>query len=789
LPRYPTALLAGLGLAVIVAGALVYRRQMLAYGEFRSRVITDRNGLVLRTMLSDREGTSVWTSLEEMPSHLVDATLVAEDKRFYYHPGVDPIAVARAAWRNIRSGRIVGGGSTLTQQLVRIIRGYPRTFPNKLMEAGEAVLLEAVTTKREILAHYLNRAPYGGQAFGVAAAARLYFDKPVSHLTLAEAAFLAGLPQSPTRLDPYRHFERARARQRWVLKRLAQEGRASNHAVSLAMSEPLALIPKERRFQAPHFTDWVLSRLPRMNPRQESTIKTTLDLPLQRDLQKLLATHVRRLKTGNVSNGSAIVMDNRTGQILAMVGSADYFSNEIDGQVNGALAPRPPGSTWKPVTYALALERGMTPASIIPDIPLHAMTEGGDFTPRNYDERFHGPVRLRTALACSYNVPAVRILEQVGTEVLLSRLRRLGFDFLEKPAAYYGLGLTLGGAEASLLQLARAYSAFANNGLFKREQILLDPGPAAAGETPEPVFSPSVAHLITDILADNDARAPAFGAYSALTLPFPCAAKTGTSKNYRDSWTMGFTKDYTVGVWIGNFDGTPSKGLTGSTAAGPLFRDIMVHLHRGQRPKSFEAPAALTKARVCPRSGRRASKNCPSTIVEEFLPGTEAAQVCDVHQVVEIDSRNGLLASKTCGEEWVAKGLFEVYPPIYRLWSLEHDVPTPPTRFSDLCQEPPQGFREPKVPPAPIAVAYPDAGDVFVRDPVLRPQFQTLKLTPEVGHDADIVEWLVDGKVFQRVGAPYTVRWPLVPGKHALRIRARVRGRWSESPPVPITVL
>lgn len=760
---------------------------MLSYREFRSLRLTDRNGLPLRTVLSDREGTSAWTPLDEISPYLSEATIAAEDKRFFRHPGVDPFAISRAVRQNIRSRRVVAGGSTLTQQFVRIVRDYPRNLPGKVAEAAEAVLFELVTSKKEVLAHYLNRAPYGNQSFGIAAAAGIYFDKPPAHLSLAESAFLAGLPQSPTRFDPYRHPRRARKRQRWVLKRMLATGRIDRRDFELASREPLALVPKERRFQAPHFADWVLSRLPHNKRGRLSVVRTSLDLPLQQELEKMVSTHVRTLKRAGIGNGSAVVLDNHTGEVLAMVGSADYFDEATAGQVNGALAPRPPGSTWKPFTYALAVERGMTAASIIADIPLHAMTMSGDFTPRNYDERFHGPVRLRTALACSYNIPAVRVLEQVGVEVLLNRLRRAGFRFLTRPASHYGLGLTLGGAEASLLQLARAYSALANDGMYSEEKTVLSsaiaPGPA------EPVFLPAVAHVITDILSDDDARAPAFGAYSALSFPFPCAVKTGTSKNFRDSWTIGYTKDYTVGIWLGNFDGTPSKGLTGASAAAPLFRNVMMHLHRSRRPDAFGEPVGLAKEHICPRSGHKASPTCPTTITEKFVPGTAPHETCGVHQLVEIDSRNGLLARDTCEPQWVEKGLFEVYPPIYSTWSIEHDVPIPPLRYSPLCvddgKEEPAAVRQARS----VRVTYPDAGDVFVRDPVLRSEFQTLLLTPEVSHGADMVEWIVDGESFAKVSAPYTARWPLAPGRHRIKVRARIGGKWMTGAPIAITVL
>jgi penicillin-binding protein 1C len=703
---------------------------------------------------------------------------------------MDPLSVALALSQHARYVKFVSGGSSITQQLVRAGRNAPRTFPNKLIEAAQAVLLELVTSKRTILTHYLNRAPYGNQCYGVGAASELYFNRPPSRLSLAQAALLAGLPQSPTRFYPYLHFARALQRQLWVLGQMLNDGFISKEAYAQAIAEPLTFVPKEQLFHAPHFCDWVLAQLPPGGGLRE--IRTTLDLRLQTDLEALVATTVKRLKSEQVSNASVVVLDNRTRDVLAMVGSADYFNRDNDGQVNGALAPRPPGSTWKPFTYGLALERGLPASTVLPDLALHAATENGDFSPRNYDESYHGPVRMRTALACSYNIPAVRVLERIGPEALLNRLRQAGFAFLTKPAEFYGLGLTLGGAEASLLQLTQAYAALADRGSFQPARCLLN----AALPPPATIFSPDVAYLLTDILSDNDARAAAFGTNSSLRLPFQCAVKTGTSKNYRDSLTIGYTTDYTVGVWVGNFDGKPMKRVAGSTGAALFFRDVMFRLYPRDYPQSFTPPQSLVSARVCPNSGLLPSPSCPATIQELFLDGTVPTRVCDVHRSLRIDRRNGLLASEDCGDENVRTDLFEVYDPMYRLWMAEHRIPEAPTRVSPLCRPAPSALPaadaasdSPVVDVAAFAISFPNNGDVFVIDPVLRREYQTLLLKSQVGRGVEWIEWLVDGKVFQKVTAPFSARWPLSEGSHRFKIRTKIGERVTESRPITVKVL
>ena len=397
----------------------------------------------------------------------------------------------------------------------------------------------------------MNRVPYGNLAFGAEAAARLYFGKPASGLSLAESAFLAGLPRSPSASNPYAAPGPALARQRRILRSMAGLGWAGEEETVRALAEPLDLQAPAAAFRAPHFCEEVLAELGPEKRLRLSGARTTLDLALQEKVESLVRRHIDPLASQGITNAAVVVLENETGGILSLVGSKDFFAPANAGQVDGARAARQPGSALKPFTYALALERGLTAASLIADEPTGFAAPGGRFAPRNYDRLFHGRVRMRSALACSYNVPAVATLESVvGTETFYRTLRALGFDGLSRPPSFYGAGLVLGNGEITLLELARAYRALARAGAFGRERRILETVDRSGFRPPSPepeadvaVLSPAAAFIVTDILADADARVPAFGYGSPLSLPFPCASKTGTSKDYRDNWTVGYTED------------------------------------------------------------------------------------------------------------------------------------------------------------------------------------------------------------------------------------------------------
>ncbi|MER3525260.1 MAG: penicillin-binding protein 1C, partial [Ignavibacteria bacterium] len=668
---------------VVVSFFLPLDHQLFSPTRTTSLRIVDRHGVLLREVLSEQEGRGRWSALEEISPHMVDAMIAGEDARSFLHPGVDLLAVLRAAWQNMKAHRIVSGGSTITMQVVRSVYPIPRTLFGKLREIWYALRLERMLAKRHILEQYLNRVTFGYQAVGVDAAATMYFGKPPSQLSIPESAFLAAIPNAPAHNDPYRRMERVRLRQRYILARMEQEGFITPDERRRAEDDPLVLTPRTASFKAPHFTTMILQQLSADERSQLREIRTTIDQNIHQNIQKsaelLVQAHLQRLRNHHVGNAALVVIDNTKHELLALVGSRDFFDTTAHTQVNGALALRQPGSAIKPFTYGVALINGMTASTLLADIPRSPNEHEVDFLPENYDRRYHGPVRLRVALACSYNVPAVRLVEQFGEELLLSTLHTAGIVSLNKPSAFYGVGLTLGNGEVTLLELSNAYSALACGGMYAPLEMVLDVHfVKRAAETPavgktqawrfggevQRVFSPQVAFILTDILSDAQARAPAFGANSSLTLPFPCAAKTGTSKDYRDNWAIGYTPRYTVGVWVGNFDATPMKLVSGITGAAPLMRDMLLALHRTEHaPAAFERHPRLVEVKICPRSGMKPGRHCPGEVHELFLAGTEPRTVCEVHRAFRIDVQSGLLASHSTPRGRIPERVYECFPP------------------------------------------------------------------------------------------------------------------------------
>jgi penicillin-binding protein 1C len=575
-----------------------------------SLVLTDREGRPLRETRSG-EAFGKPVPLARIPPLVQHAFLAAEDKRFYSHRGVDGIATARAARDGLRKGRIVSGASTISQQLIKIAEPRPRTWRTKIIEAASALRLELAWSKARILEEYLNRVDLGNLNFGAAAAADFYFGKPLADLTPAEAALIAGLPKNPTRLNPHRAIDRARARQRTVLRRMLANGWLDQRAFERALAEPAMVRPPRRVFRAPHFVDLVL----READATARTARTTLDLGLQEFVEARLGEQMRELRSKSVSNGAVVVIENATGGVLALAGSEDYFSPAA-GQVNAAWMPRSAGSTLKPFTYLPTLEGGATAATVLADIPTEFTTAAGTYRVENYQRQFSGPVSLRQALACSLNVPAVQTLDEIGGPgVLQRRLKSFGFTTIERPAAEYGLGLAIGNAGVRLLELTNAYAGLARMGQMRPWSLFADEAARLSWQAAEP----RACWVLADILADNAARAPAFGLHSPLRCEFPVAAKTGTSTDYRDNWSIGYTPEFTVGVWVGNFDGSPMREVSGVSGAAPLMRAVFHHLKARHRITWFSTPPDVIEAHVEPLTGHRVSQPTAFSRREKFL--------------------------------------------------------------------------------------------------------------------------------------------------------------------------
>jgi penicillin-binding protein 1C len=747
------------GAASLVAAVLWLRCGPLPAGLLdapvaESTLVVDRRGVPLYEALSGDGTRSLQLSVDTIPGIVASATVAAEDHRFWRHYGVDPIAIGRAVKRNLAERGVVEGGSTISQQVAKLLllrRGASRQrgWSAKVKETIIALRLEHRLSKREILATYLNLAAYGNQITGLERASRAYFGVESKMLTPAQAAFLAGLPQRPSTFNPYRNEALALSRQRVVLRRMVAAGALSSAEAEHARQERLHLARTGRPFLAPHFVEMVLAEAASPRPAR---IQTTLDAGLQEDIAGIINSHRASLRRHGAANVAVVVLDNARGEWLAWEGSGDYFDAERGGSINGPRALRQAGSTLKPFTYALAFEQGFTPATVLPDVPMHFPTaeEGVVYSPRNYDGRYRGPLLARAALAGSENVPAVSLASELGVPALLRFLRRAGFSTFEQNAAHYGLGLTLGNAEVRLDELVAGYAALARGGQWLSPSYL--PRPSSAGGE-RGLVSPRTAFWITDVLSDDDARAYIFGRGSSLEFPFPVAVKTGTSQAYHDNWTIGYTRRMTVGVWVGNFNRRPLRNSSGVTGAAPIFQAVMLAAHKrsGDIDEPLAAPdPSLQQREICALSGEAANSWCPVRRREWLLVGRESVP-CSWHHL----SKEGLLV---------------VWPPQYREWARRHGIDTAAQPRREGMTIVPALHKAPRHTHPPrrvLELANPPSGATYLIDPTLRRDFQTLPLRV-VAPAPTTVEWRVDGEIIGTASSESALEWPLRPGRHTM---------------------
>lgn len=563
-----------------------------------SPVITDRKGVPMARLVLPSSQRATPVSFDDVPGDVVTCTLAAEDKRFWKHGGVDLLAIVRAAWDMLRKREVISGASTITQQLIKISSpATERTVVRKMYESLAAMQLERRWTKQEILTAYLNRLDYGNRSIGVAEAARFYFQKPLADLSLAECALLAGLPQGPSMLNPLRHPKRALERRQVVLARVGLAGVIDRERVQRAMAEPVGLHPLQARPIAP----WL--RNVSLPEGALGRVRSTLDAALQKGVEDIVREEVNRLRHANLRHAAVVVLRNESAEIMALVSSADWHDPR-GGQINGAFAPRSPGSALKPFTYLLALGEGQrSSVSLLADVPSPFRTRQGVDLPQNYDRTYRGPVLLRDALACSLNVPALRELNRLGgPRKLHELLTRWGLNTLGDDPEAHGLGLTLGNAPVRLIELTGAYATLARGGVHL-PPVLFGGRDVVVGETDG--LSSGDCMVIADILADDVARAPVFPRGGPLDLPFPCAVKTGTSSDFRDNWCVGFTKDFTVGVWAGNFENQPMKEISGVDGAAPIFQRVMRRIHTENQAQWCEMPGDWVQVTVDARNGKQ----------------------------------------------------------------------------------------------------------------------------------------------------------------------------------------
>ncbi len=790
--RVIVGLLGMLGVIMLAVAAYVATipipNDLMAAAPAESTRILDRNGRLLAEIPAGGYHDSV--AITAMPPALIDATLAAEDISFFSNPGVDPGGIVRALFLDVQHmGGQLYGGSTLTQQLVRNLLLTPderrsTSVTRKIHEAALAIRLTRLLPKSTILALYLNNVYYGNLAYGVDAASEIYFGRPVNTLDLAQAALLAGLPRAPSLYDPLRHLEAAKSRQHQILHLMIAHGLISASEEHQAMTEALIFVSGVNKTgEAPHFIAYVLDVLEGVlgteRVRQGGlTVRTSLDLDLQHQAERIVARRVAALADHNAHNGALVAIDPRTGEVLALVGSAAWHNARISGEVDVALSQRQPGSAIKPFTYVAAFQDGLSPATVIADVPRSFPTkEGTGYTPQNYDLQFHGMVSLRVALASSLNVPSVALLQRVGLAHMLGVAHAMGITTMND-AGRYGLSLTLGGGEVRLFDLTSAYGVLATGGVRHPPLVLLDVRDAtghellegrsdAGGQVLGP-HGPQIAYLITDILSDPAARLIGFGEGSQLELPgredhFGAAVKTGTTTDWRDNWTVGYTPDLVVGAWVGNADNSPMRDVSGVTGAAPIWHDMMQSALQGKPARSFARPPGLHTLLVCADSGKLPGLACPHLSLETFLEGQEPRQTDASWQYIKVDSVTGQAATAHTPASRVVSRLYRIFPPEAQAWARANGYPVPPLPGDEETG----GGRTPA-----LVLSSPSPLSVYQISPSLPRGDQRILLSAEAPDGAvRKLSLTVDGQIVGTFsGPPYSTDWILQPGVHDIAV-------------------
>jgi penicillin-binding protein 1C len=744
-----------------------------------STLVTDRNGRPLTEVeggdRDDRFG--YWPLPDVLPLRLAIATRETEDRHFYEHDGVHWPSVARAAWQNVTNLHVVSGASTIAMQVARMQSGRGRGLLAKAKEMVEAEVLVDDYGHDAVLRHYLTIAPYGARVHGAARASRYYFDKPVEDLSWLQAAWLAGLPQQPTRMGPFSPGSRARGllRAQRILRTLHARGYLNDHELQVALDSDLGVVDKRPRPEiALHYAMKVADDVRRARRNQAGLVQvqSSLDLDVQTTTLDVARRNLARVAKAGAGNTSAVVVDADSGDVLAWVGAADYFDDEAHGAIDYNLVQRSPGSALKPFLYALALDPArrstsqavFTAATPLADIPLDVVDRAGrSYTPRNINGTWNGPMSAREALGNSRNLPALRVLADVGVEPVLELLEKAGVKNVDHDPSRYGLGLALGNLAVSPRELAALYLALQNHGETRALRFsTLDPP-----STPVRLLSADAADLVTHILADDSARRPSFPPGNALEYDVAVAVKTGTSQGFRDGWTAAYTDRVVVVMWVGNHDWRQMNHLGGLAGTADGVHELLEALLPTMKryvplPQSMPGPKAAERRVVCALSGRLAGPECTTTRTELFLPGTEPHETCAWHQRVGVDVRTGDRATDACPPSFVQQRAVVDLPPQYERWARQKHLRLAPHDTSRLCGGGSDGATR-------VELIEPQNGVRFVFDPDTPPEFATVRLAAEVrgGSDEDVV-FLVDDAPVARVGAPWEARWTLSPGKHTV---------------------
>ena len=690
--------------AVIVCATAIFRLTLFlipykGLNEFIARQYStrfyDRNGNLLQVLALEEGLHREFTPLEEIPEALVKEFISQEDSLFYFHPGVDVFAIIRALFQNKTNDKIVSGASTITMQLVRMIepRSEKVTLTKKIKEAFKALHLEAKLSKKQILELYLNNVPFGFQTEGVTSAARLFYSKTPDALSLEEIKTLALIPRRP-----------------------------SYYAPPAGYNYP---------FECPHFINYIVSDYSHKKQKIPRELYLSVDVNLVHEIEKLIMQQITLYEDSRIHNGSAFVINNRTGEIFAWVGNADFFDEEHGGQIDGVLVKNQPGSSMKPFLYALALEKGFTPDSVLPDIQQDFGTSQV-YVPLNFNNHFNGPVRFRVALGSSLNIPAVYLLYHCGVDSYFAKLLELGFDSLKDERNNQGLSLALGAGEIQLKEIVRAFSVFTNDGFLLKDLTFLK-SPDRSAEKIQ-VYKKDTARIICDILSDKNARELGFGFAKVFDTPYPSIFKTGTSNQFQNITALGSTSEFTAGVWMGNFEGQTVVGKTGSSIPALVVRSILDALTKEYGAENFKACETYEKKTVCALSAMSATECCPATVQEYVLKGTASSkEPCNFHS-----KKDGLLVLS--------------YPSEYQHWALSQNSKA---HISDSVSE--------------LEIVYPKNNSVYIYDESFPASKQKLQIRASGGKERRATLY-VDGLFVSTVEIPFAWSIGLQKGKHSISV-------------------
>ena len=732
----------------ISAGLYLEKISRIEVNQFYSpdnRIVSDQFEKPLRWFPDIKGERHLWISIDKIAGTTKKAFIAAEDQRFFSHIGIDPISMVRALKENMIQGKIVLGASTITQQMIRITYPRNRTYSKKFIEVLRSLRAEGHLSKEAILEIYLNRVPMGNNLTGVEAASRIYFKKPSSSLNLHENALLAALPKAPGTLNPYGHNkEKLKVRRNWVLKRMYALGFISLKEKLRAEKQPVLVSEKVFPFDAPHFVDMMDKN------KISGNTKTTVDLMLQKRVEQILGSHRKRLKKQKALQGSVVVIENKTSNVLALVGSMEHSKTNL-GFNNGAISKRSAGSTLKPFLYAKALDEGHSPSDTLEDLKRSYISPKGIYRPVNFNRTSYGPVSMREALGNSLNQSAIYLINQIGYENFFKTVSLLGLNnYKEHDADHYGLGLVIGNLEVKLIQLAAAYATLARGGEFMSPRFLKnDPKPS-----PNRIFSPESSYIITDILSDPSARVLTFGDFFNQKLPFKVALKTGTSTHYRDSWIIGYTLEYTIAIWIGNFDGSSTNGLSGAKGGGPIFIDILNELYPDRFAARFKKPESVIRKTVCSYSGLVPNSSCPHTKEELFIREFEPQEKCQYHSK---DKKFHNLPSQYT--DWVYKRFKNGGAGKYRLAGFSNNLKNI-FNGSNSLEDPSKSSK------VGIKITSPLTEEVFLLDPG-KTSYE-IHLSALGNAPTQKVSWYVNGLEIASTSLPHHTTVALMKGAHEI---------------------